>query len=78
MNHDPLLQQEAIEFVRIAVHKADPKFARSLAGTIKNICQSGQVNRQEIWAQLSAQEQERFRVLVESERLQNLTKPNES
>ena len=64
MNPDPLLQQEAIEFIRIAIHKDDPKFARSLAGTIKNICQSGQANRQQIWAELSPDEQERFRELV--------------
>ena len=64
MKADPLLQQEAIEFIRIAIHKNDPKFACSLAATIKNICQSGQVNREAIWADLSSDEQERFRLLV--------------
>ena len=64
MNPDPLLQQEAIEFIRIAIYKGDPKFACSLAGTITNICDSGQVKREEIWAELSPQEQERFRELV--------------
>ena len=64
MNPDPLLQQEAVEFIRIAIHKDDPKFAVSLAATIKNICTSGQANREEIWAELSPQEQERFRELV--------------
>lgn len=64
MNPDPLLQQEAIEFIRIAIYKDDPKFARSLAGTIKNICTSGQANREEIWAELSSEEQVRFRELV--------------
>ena len=68
MNHDPLLQQEALEFIRIAIHKDDPKFARSLAATIKNICTSGQANRQQIWADLSSDERRRFRELVESER----------
>jgi len=64
MKHDPILQQEAIEFVRIAISKDDPKFARSLAGTISNICSSGQANREEIWAQLTDWEQERFRQLL--------------
>ena len=64
MKPDPLLQQEALEFIRIAISKADPKFARSLAATIKNICTSGQANREEIWVQLSSGEQERFRLLV--------------
>ena len=68
MKPDPLLQQEAIDFIRIAIHKGDPKFARSLAATIKNICTSGQANREEIWAELSPQEQERFRELVAGER----------
>ena len=64
MNPDPLLQQEALEFIRIAIYKGDPKFARSLAGTIKNICQSGQANREAIWADLSSDERRRFRELV--------------
>lgn len=68
MNPDPLLQQEAIDFIRIAIYKGDPKFARSLAATIKNICTSGQANREEIWADLSSEEQERFRDLVAGER----------
>ena len=67
MNHDPLIQQEALEFIRLAISKADPKFARSLAATIKNICESGQAKRKEIWAQLTADEQERFRALVAGE-----------
>ena len=65
---DPLLQQEALEFIRIAIYKDDPKFARSLAATIKNICTSGQANREQIWADLSSDERRRFRELVESER----------
>lgn len=68
MKPDPLLQQEAIEFIRIAIHKDDPKFARSLAGTIRNICESGQANRQQIWSELSLWEQEQFRLLVAGER----------
>ena len=64
MKPDSLLQQEAIDFIRIAVYKGDPKFARSLAATIKNICQSGQADRQQIWAQLSSDERRRFRELV--------------
>ena len=67
MKADPLLQQEAIEFIRIAISKADPKFARSLAATIKNICTSGQANREAIWADLSPQEQERFIELVQAQ-----------
>ena len=70
MKPDSLLQQEAIEFIRIAIYKGDPKFARSLAGTITNICDSGQANREEIWAELSLWERERFRVLVAGERLE--------
>jgi len=64
MNHDPILEQEAVEFIRIAISKDDPKFARSLANTIKNICSSGQANRSEIWAQLTDWERERFRELL--------------
>ena len=67
MNHDPLLQQEAIEFIKLAISKADPIFARSLAATISNICQSGQANREEMWAELTADERERFRELVAGE-----------
>ena len=65
MKFDPILQQEAIEFIRIAIQKNDPKFARSLANTIKNICTSGQASRTEIWAQLTKWERERFRQLLQ-------------
>ena len=64
MKHDPILQQEAVEFVRIAIYKDDPKFARSLANTISNICTSGQANREKIWGQLTDWERERFRKLL--------------
>ena len=64
MKFDPILQQEAVEFVRIAIYKDDPNFARSLANTISNICTSGQANRSEIWGQLTNWEQERFRQLL--------------
>jgi len=64
MKHDPILQKEAIEFIRLAIHRDDPKFARSLANTIKNICSSGQANREEIWARLTEWERERFRRLL--------------
>ena len=66
-NLDQLTRTECCDFIRLAIHKGDPKFARSLAGTIKNICQSGQANREEIWADLKPQEQERFRLLVAGE-----------
>jgi hypothetical protein len=69
MNHDELLQQECVNFIRIAISKDDPKFARSLAATIKNICTSGQANREEMWGELTADERERFRSLVDLERL---------
>lgn len=68
MKADPLLHQEALKFIRLAISKDDPKFARSLAATIKNICESGQANRQEIWAELSPDEREQFRCLLELER----------
>ena len=68
MKPDPLLQLEAIEFIKLAIHKNDPKFARSLAATIKNICTSGQANREEMWGELNPEERARFRELVESER----------
>jgi len=68
MKFDPLLQQESVEFIRLAIHKDDPKFAQSLARTIKNICSSGQANREEIWGQLTNWEQERFRQLLSDSR----------
>ena len=68
MKPDPLLQQECVNFIRLSIQKADPQFARSLAGTISNICASGQAKRERIWAELSPEERERFRELVDLER----------
>ena len=68
MNLDQLLRQECLDFIRIAIYKGDPHFAQNLAITIKDICQSGQVDRQQIWADLSSDERRRFRELVAGER----------
>ena len=69
-NLDQLTRTECCEFIRLAIHKGDPHFAQNLAITIKEIFESGQANREAIWADLKPQEQERFRLLVAGERLE--------
>ena len=64
MNHYPLTQQECLEFIRLAIYKDDPIFAKNLAAAIKLLCDSGKVSGEQLWAELSPEEQDRFWELV--------------
>jgi hypothetical protein len=68
MNHDPQSHAECLQFIRAAIASSDPRTARDVASVVREVCASGHANREAIWADLSSQEQEQFRVLLESER----------
>ena len=64
MNRDHLIQLECLDFIRLSISQSNSTAASILATEIKELCQSGQANRHKIWAELSPDEQERFRELL--------------
>ncbi|MEG3985692.1 hypothetical protein QUA13_00820 [Microcoleus sp. S28C3] len=61
MNHHyPLTQQECLEFIRLAIYKDDPIFAKNVAAVIKIFGDSSEDSGEQLWAELSPEEQDRF------------------
>ena len=64
MIYDPLAHHECLEFIRAAIASGDPQTTRDIASVIKEVCAFGQVDREQIWAELSSEEQKEFTQLV--------------
>ena len=61
---DTEAHEECLEFIRTALASSDPQTACDVASVVKEVCQHGHADRAAIWADLSPDEREQFRLLV--------------
>jgi hypothetical protein len=69
MNHDQLTHLECVDFIRLTISQSNQNVASVLATEIKELCESGQANRQQIWAELSPSERKQFTQLVSNSKI---------
>ena len=55
---------DLVDFIRTAIASGDSQTAQHLQGTIKTVCDTGETDREKVWAALTEAEQEIFSDLV--------------
>lgn len=61
---DPASHAECLGYIRTAIAQGDAEFAQQMAAIVKEVCERGHANRAAIWADLTPEEQEQFRLLL--------------